>query len=172
MPQAIKWKNEACILLVDISKIMILRTCTSAHTKDRNIRERWHSKGEDPHHIEIWDDLTYLSICYHPSADLNSAVTVPVGPYRVKNSPTWCEGGANDVSLPSTQRMRRKVVFSPSLLIHWWEKCSPLSCRGRPLLPDPCILHKHPILINPLLTHHFVPHWIISVPRHKEPELH
>ena len=32
------------------------------------------------------------------------------------------------------------------------------------------ILHKHPILINPLFTYYFVPQWIPSVLRHKEPE--
>ena len=47
---------------------------------------------------------------------------------------TYHEGGANDISLLSTQKMRRKVVFS-SPLFRWLQKWSPLSSQGRATLP-------------------------------------
>ena len=108
MPQTIKL-NEACILLAKSSKIIILRT------KDRTIRERWHSKVEDPHYNETWDDLTYFSICYQPSADLNKNQDSP-GLTLYDQSPAWCEGEASYTSLMSTHRMRKKVVLFPSPL--------------------------------------------------------
>ena len=66
--QVIMWKkkNDICILLVEFSEIMILRT------KDRNLRERWHSKAGDPHYMETWDDSTYFRIHYYLSANLHN----------------------------------------------------------------------------------------------------
>ena len=67
--------------------------------------------------------------------------------------------------------MRKKAVFSPSLTFPWLYYCSPLNLRGR--APSPVCLHlshKHPILINLLLTYHFASCWIPSALRHKEPE--
>ena len=100
------------------------------------LRERWHSKVEEPHYTETSDDLMYLSICQNSSADLNSTVTVLVQSYRVRHFPTWYKG-ANDISLLSTERMRKKVgfFFYPSPLFLWLQKGSPLSPWGRSLLP-------------------------------------
>ena len=46
-----------------------------------------------------------------------------------------------------------------------------LQALGQSFLCLPaCISHKRPILINLFLAHHFLPRWIPSARRHKEPE--
>ena len=50
-----------------------------------------------------------------PSALLQSTMTLPVGPYRVKNSPTRLVGGINDENLTFTQKMSKKGIFSTFL---------------------------------------------------------
>ena len=99
------------------------------------LRERWHSKVEEPHYTETSDDLMYFSICQNSSADLNSTITVLVQSYRVKHFPIWYKG-ANDISLLSTEEWgRRCFFFNPSPLFLWLQKGSPLSTWARSLLP-------------------------------------
>ena len=73
-----------------------MKSSISACSQDKNICERGKKLGERGHYTKTWDELPYFNIWYHPSAkytyDLNSTMTVPVKPYRVK-------GGTNDVSL-------------------------------------------------------------------------
>ena len=121
------------------SKKLILRT------KDRTIRERWHSKVEDPHYNENWDDLTYFSICYHPS-DLNKNQDSP-GLTLHGQSSAWC-GGSSDISLMSTHRMRKKVVLFPFPLSFDYKHVTHLILGPEPPCLLACIPHKHPILIN------------------------
>ena len=72
-----------------------------------------------------------------------------------------------------SQRKRKKVVFSPSsFFLFDYKNIACLVLRAEPSCLPACILHKHPVLINLLLTYHFASHWIPSVLRHKEPELH
>ena len=60
-------------------------------------------KPEMNYHILVYVTVPLL-ICN--TYDLNSSMTVPVEPYRVK-------GETNDVSLDVYPKMRKKVVFSP-----------------------------------------------------------
>ena len=92
------------------SKIIILRT------KDRNLREIRHSKGGDPHYMETWDDSTYFSNVTTLLLIWISTRTVLVWPHRLKYSLSGYQGGYSDVSLTSTQRMRKKAIFSYSPL--------------------------------------------------------
>lgn len=69
--------------------------------------------------------------CYHPSADLNKHYVSPRLPSEGHSSAQY-EGGALDVSLISTQRMRTKVVFSLPLSFdykHVALRAEPLTCQ-------------------------------------------
>lgn len=113
--QVIMWKkkNDICILLIEFSKIMILRT------KDRNLRERWHSKVGDPHYMETWDDSTYFSIHYYISANLHNDQNSPslTSQGQILSCPIWRR--TLDVSLMSTQRMKKKSIFPPFPTFLW-----------------------------------------------------
>ena len=153
-PKTIKqWWHETPILPSEVSKLMIPRTLSSAHTKNKNIRERWR-------YTEIWDDLPYFSICYRLFAHFHCAMTAPVWPCRDKKIPlpnveeelmmeAWCllkneeEGGL--LPLPTFPLVLRAALH-----------CLP-ACKS----------HKCPILINSFLTCHSASHRILSAPTQK-----
>lgn len=144
------------------SKIMILRT------KDRNLRERWHSKVGDPHYKETWNNSTYFSLDVTTIQLIwISTMTVLVWPHRVRYCLTGYQGGSNDVSLRSTRRMRKKSGFSLSLLSSDYKN---VALGPEPPLLPARIPHKHPILINKFLAYHFVFCWTHPALRHKEPQ--
>ena len=96
-----------------------------------------------------------------------STITVLVWPHRIKYSFTQYRG-ASEVSLASTRRRRKKVVFSPSLLSLDYKNVAQLILRAElPCLPI-CIPYKCPILINAFLAYYFVSHWIPSALRYKK----
>jgi len=74
----------------------------------------------------IWDDLTTSLLIW---------IALWHSWFNHIGSITCHEGEANDISLLSTQKMRRKVVFSSSPLFHWLQKWSPLCSQGRAILP-------------------------------------
>ena len=119
------------------SKIMIPRT------KDRDLREGWPSKGGARiiHEPEIQRILVYVTIFLLIGV---STLTVLVWPHRVKYSSTWYKGGANDVSLMSTWRMRKKAVFSCSPFSLDHKNAAHLILGAEPPCLPACIPHKHP----------------------------
>ena len=44
-----------------------LKRIISACSQDRNIGEKGKKPSESGYYTEIWDELPYFSICYHPS---------------------------------------------------------------------------------------------------------
>ena len=68
-------------------------------------------------------------------------------------------------------RGRRWSSLSPNFSFDY-KNVAHLVLGAEPSCLPTCILHKHPIVINLLLTCHFASCWIPSVLRHKEPELH
>ena len=142
---------------------MILRT------RDRNVRKRWHSKvgtliTQKPEMIQhILAYVTTLLLIWM------SAMTVLIWLYGIKYPLTWYKGRANDISLTSTQRTRKKAVFSPSPLSLDYKNVAHLILKAELLCLPACISHKHPIL-NLLHAYHFVSPWITFVLRHKEPD--
>ena len=112
-PQTIKqWWHETHILPNELSQLMIPRTCSSAHTKNKNIRKGWH-------YIKTWNDLPYFSICYCLFAHFHCSITVPAWPCRDKKThpPDVEEELMMEACVYS--RMRKKVVFSLSPLFLW-----------------------------------------------------
>ena len=86
-------------MLVDVTKLMIPRTCTSVHTKNKNTVETGHC-------TETWDDLAHFSVFNHLFVHFHSTVTVPAGQYRVKNSPAQHVGGVNEETVNLLQGAR------------------------------------------------------------------
>ena len=105
-----QWWNETHILPSKGSKLMIPRTCSSAYTKNENIRRRWH-------YIETWDDLPYFSICHHFFAYFDCAMTIPFWPCRdKKTSPSDVERELM-MELDIYSRMSKLVFSTPSLFL-------------------------------------------------------
>ena len=105
-PQTIKqqWR-EPRILPSELCELIIPRTRSSAHTKNKNIRERWH-------YTKTWDDLPFLLY--------TTLLLIWVGSWqahfdhrrtRKRPHPTWRRSCWWKLDIHS--RMRRKVVFSP-----------------------------------------------------------
>ena len=112
------------------------------------LRERWHSKEEEPHYTETADDLTYFSICQNSSADLNSTITVLVQSYRVKHFPIWCKG-ANDISLLSTEEWGRRWFFLiPPHFSFDYKKVAHLLPEPDPSCLLICTFYKYLVLIT------------------------
>ena len=157
-------------------KIMILRT------KDRNLRERRHSKVGDTHYMETWDDSTYFSNVTTLLLIWISTMTVPVWPHRVKYSLTGCKGEATDISLMSTRRMRKKAVVFPFALIWDYKNVAHL-ILGQSFfpclltcIPHRCLIKKKKVLLKKCLNKSIsclsfclLLNSFVSL-RHKEPE--
>ena len=96
-------------------------------------------------------------------------MTVPVWLFRNKKIPypSWRRKGWLKFGVLS--RMRKKVVFSPSLLSFTYENIVASRVLGAapPCLPT-WISHKHPMLNN-FLTCHYASRWILSALRQKIP---
>ena len=62
-----------------------------------------------------------------------------------------------------------QMVKNPPAMQETWVRppCFVLRVAECSCLPA-CFLHKHPILLNPLLTYHFASCWILSAPRQKQ----
>ena len=150
--------SDACILLVEISKLIIPRTCFSAHTKNKNIGERWH-------YAETWGDLPYFSVYCSLFAHFHSAMTVQVGPDRVKNSLAQPVGGVTYGRLEEWRR--RWSSPPPHFSFNYKTVCSPLSSLWGTLFPAPLYLSQVSYTNKSLLACHFASHWILSGPRQK-----
>ena len=77
--------------------------------------------------------------------------------------------------IPKTEEPGRLQPMGIQRVGHDWmteHACMPLISKAWALFTAACILHKQAILINLLLAYHFASHWIPSVSRHKELELH
>ena len=145
------WVKDKMRSAFKFSKTMTLTT------KDRSLRERWHSKGGQPHYVETWDESTYFSICYHPSADLNK---------HHENPGLTSQGQL--LSCQIHQRRRKKWPVSTTHF-PWIIKMQPTQSSGQSLLCLPIyishlyilyIFIKHTILINLFLAYHLVFCWI------------
>ena len=148
------------------SEIMILGT------KDRNLRERWHSKDET---LIIWiPEMIQHTLAYVTTLLLIwiSTNTVLFWPHSVKHSLTQHKREASGVSLMSIQRKREKAVSSHTPFSLDYKNVAHIILGAEPLFLPACIPYKHYIFINLFLDHRFVSCWIPSSLRHKEPEPH
>ena len=129
----------------ELNELMIPRSHFSAHTRNKNMRKKWH-------YIETSDNLPFLAYVIAHFVHFYCAMKVPVWPRRQENAPTWRGGRADDGSVRSAQWGRRRL-FPLSPLFLWLENCSPLSSRGiAPSCPPACKSHRRPILINHFLS--------------------
>ena len=141
-----QWWNETHVLPSEVSKLTIPRTCFSACTQNKNMRKIWN-------YTETWDDLSYLSIHHCLFVHFHSIMTEP---YRIKSSPApTCRKSYDGKLKEWGRRWSSPPPHFPLLL-----KLEPTKFSGWKSLS--CTSHKYPILI-----HHFVSPWILSVPEWK-----